>query len=1518
MASFEGRVDVVSVKPPTPAKSIPPDGPTISLDANDASDNFRAFQSLLAPLEAQHKGGDRAKKRRKISNGTAVPVHQNDADVTESVLLAKVTLDLDSPGLPSDGEGSSTPLFATNSVTVSLERFQISHQAPNAFRILLRNLSTDSSVEVTATAEPSLVESIKPHLATAASVSLKKQGVRAVFCHTRISSHTSGGNHNRLEVELRWVLGISVVESPGVRAHYMKEDLQILSKYLRDERVDGSPEWALADFYDAVHVPPSDLEVSPRIEQSLAETTLYPFQQRAVDWLLRREGMAFSSKDVLEPFSESSPPTSFRSTQDVAGRQCYVSQLRGKVVVDLDEAKDDVLQGLRGGILAEEMGLGKTVELIALITHHKRDLPQDDVFDIYTGVSVKPSGATLIITPPSILEQWIGELHTHAPELKVLHYTGIPPPSAPKREHAAATVENLMRYDVVLTTYAVLSREIHHATPPPDRSLRHERRHERRASPLVGISWWRVCLDEAQMIESGVSQAAKVARIIPRCNAWAVSGTPLRKDVQDLFGLLLFLRCDYFANKSAVWNNMDKASFRAIFQQIALRHSKDKIRNELSLPPQKRIVITVPFTAIEDQHYTELMRQMCDACFLTSEGLPLYEDRDTSDPMVIDRMREWLVRLRQTCLHANVGRKNRRALGARNGALRTVHEVLEVMIEQNDTSWKSEAREMILNKIKSGHVTAFAGNIEERARQALVIYEEALIDTQSYVETCRAELLAEQQRLGKPTLEKSDTVGAVNDESDDDTEKDGEDLGRILVIRKSIRSFLEVEHACRFFIATTYHQIKEKEGLANPNSEEYHRCGKLESSWYEQAKAIRRELLKESKGRARQQMARVESRKPFRQITNIDDLPGLGGIEARKSLEMMDNISDFLNVQAKQIQIWRMKIVDILLLPLLDDDDDKEIKGDEYDDSLKAQDELYVYIMALRTLIADRNAAVNGLQDELVEHEMKAAEKQAKGKGFNSVDLGHAPELVIEVANIRRKLQADRNGSSLKGVIYGIRSLITGLQWRAESGDARATAELDVNQKYLTRIQAISTEQAKIIADLEKEQDMFRSAMNQRLEYYRQFQHISDTVAKWKDDLDETFDKAEFAKYESLHKKKREIVAGLKTKHTYLTHLRTENQTEAKPECIICQDVIEIGVLTTCGHKYCKECINTWWHQHRTCPLCKKKLTSSNFKDISFKPTEIKAQEEESHTLPHTNTNTASSSTSATAASTPVNKVDSIYSSISSSMLKDIKSIDLTTSYGTKIDSLARHLLYLRSISPGTKSIIFSQFSDFLSVLRSALRTFGISATSITERDGIARFKSDASIEAFLLDAKSDSSGLNLVNATFVFLCEPLINPALELQAVARVHRIGQNRATTVCMYLVGDTVEEAIYEISVKRRLEHMGSSSSSALRRGGGGGGGGSAAQPDEQGDIQHGGGVKEETLDEANSKELRDSSVKQLLGKKGEGEVVKENDLWRCLFGKPRGVKKASVLEGEVGRMLRADAAEERAAAAVEGRV
>lgn len=139
---------------------------------------------------------------------------------------------------------------------------------------------------------------------------------------------------------------------------------------------------------------------------------------------------------------------------------------------------------------------------------------------------------------------------------------------------------------------------------------------------------------------------------------------------------------------------------------------------------------------------------------------------------------------------------------------------------------------------------------------------------------------------------------------------------------------------------------------------------------------------------------------------------------------------------------------------------------------------------------------------------------------------------------------------------------------------------------------------------------------------------------------------------------------------------------------------------------------------------------------------------------------------------------------------------DESRSFGTKIDTLARHMLWVRQNDPGAKSVVFSQYKDFLNVLSRAFTHFQIAFSGFDKPNGVRKFKDDPGVglvfrrmrihadqpqtECFFLHAKAQASGLNLVNATHVFLCEPLINTAIELQAIARVHRIGQHNPTTV------------------------------------------------------------------------------------------------------------------------------------------
>ena len=70
----------------------------------------------------------------------------------------------------------------------------------------------------------------------------------------------------------------------------------------------------------------------------------------------------------------------------------------------------------------------------------------------------------------------------------------------------------------------------------------------------------------------------------------------------------------------------------------------------------------------------------------------------------------------------------------------------------------------------------------------------------------------------------------------------------------------------------------------------------------------------------------------------------------------------------------------------------------------------------------------------------------------------------------------------------------------------------------------------------------------------------------------------------------------------------------------------------------------------------------------------------------------------------------------------------------------------------------------------------------------------------FLISLKAGGVGLNLMAADYVFILDPWWNPAAEMQAVDRAHRIGQEKTVFVYRFLSKDTVEEKIHDLQTEK----------------------------------------------------------------------------------------------------------------------
>ncbi|KAI0772507.1 SNF2 family N-terminal domain-containing protein [Trametes elegans] len=192
----------------------------------------------------------------------------------------------------------------------------------------------------------------------------------------------------------------------------------------------------------------------------------------------------------------------------------------------------------RGGMLADEMGMGKTIQMISLM---------------YSDRGAKPN---LVIAPTVAIMQWRNEIEMHTDNvLKTLVWHGS------SRE---SSINELKKYDVVLTSYAVMEscfRKQHSGFKRKGKIVKEK-------SPLHAIEWNRVILDEAHNIKERSTNTAKAAFELQAKYRWCLSGTPLQNRVGELYSLVRFLGGDpfsyYFCKqcdcKSLHWKFSDKRS----------------------------------------------------------------------------------------------------------------------------------------------------------------------------------------------------------------------------------------------------------------------------------------------------------------------------------------------------------------------------------------------------------------------------------------------------------------------------------------------------------------------------------------------------------------------------------------------------------------------------------------------------------------------------------------------------------------------------------------------------------------------------------------------------------------------------------------------------------------------------------------------------------------------------------------------------------------------------------------------
>ncbi|PMD54536.1 uncharacterized protein K444DRAFT_617884 [Hyaloscypha bicolor E] len=276
-------------------------------------------------------------------------------------------------------------------------------------------------------------------------------------------------------------------------------------------------------------------------------------------------------------------------------------------------------EGPLGGILADAMGLGKTV---TSITTMMANPPPPDL-------KKKFQRTTLIIVPRSVLHQWKAELETHGKFKKVLIYNN------------SDTDNNMPRRivynEVVLTTYNVIRMNFPNLDNETMERLCNRAAEEERslteviqdwvtekkkdAGCLHNIHWYRIILDEAHFIKNPSAKTTLAVLALKSHYRWALSGTPAQNGPEDYYPLFCFIRDPEISK-------LTFSDYRAEFcgpeqtEKLGLAISKVTICRTLedslfgkklvNLPPPHTEPVTAKTSDAERLLYTEISARLVE------------------------------------------------------------------------------------------------------------------------------------------------------------------------------------------------------------------------------------------------------------------------------------------------------------------------------------------------------------------------------------------------------------------------------------------------------------------------------------------------------------------------------------------------------------------------------------------------------------------------------------------------------------------------------------------------------------------------------------------------------------------------------------------------------------------------------------------------------------------------------------------------------------------------------------------
>ncbi len=236
-----------------------------------------------------------------------------------------------------------------------------------------------------------------------------------------------------------------------------------------------------------------------------------------------------------------------------------------------------------GACLADDMGLGKTIQALALLLERAH------------------LGATLVVAPTSVSNNWESEIRKFAPTLKPHFYR------EKDRKHLLDTSD---KFDVVICSYGLLQQD---------------------SELFIEKQWATIILDEAQAIKNVNAKRTRTAHQLQSDYKVVTTGTPIENHLGELWSLFRFLNPGLLGTQQQFMQNFItpiekdnnaevRQQLKKLIQPFILRRTKTQVLDEL--PPKTEITLEIPLSEGERSLYEAVRSKAMENLTKTSNEAP--------------------------------------------------------------------------------------------------------------------------------------------------------------------------------------------------------------------------------------------------------------------------------------------------------------------------------------------------------------------------------------------------------------------------------------------------------------------------------------------------------------------------------------------------------------------------------------------------------------------------------------------------------------------------------------------------------------------------------------------------------------------------------------------------------------------------------------------------------------------------------------------------------------------------------